>query len=120
VTRAYGYTLDKDHNQIPDVAPAAEIEFDRKYWVDEHKITFPIGIDVTQMIPDTTDKSGKKMKYAQSKNALNYNVTGIPTVLLIDRGGIVRFVRVGSGNDFEAVMAAEIEKLLGEGRTGSN
>ncbi len=43
-----------------------------------------------------------------------YSVRGIPTVVLIDRKGIVRMVRVGSGEENARALEAEIKKLVAE------
>src|SRR5262249_19620466 len=43
-----------------------------------------------------------------------YRVTGIPTAVLIDRKGIVRMVKVGSGEANANALKAEIKKLLAE------
>ena len=43
-----------------------------------------------------------------------YGVRGIPTVVLIDRKGVVRMVRVGSGDKNAKELEAEIKKLLAE------
>jgi thiol-disulfide isomerase/thioredoxin len=43
-----------------------------------------------------------------------YGVTGIPHVVLIDRKGVVRLVRIGSGEDNAKAIETEIKKLLAE------
>ncbi len=43
-----------------------------------------------------------------------YQVQGIPTVVLIDRKGIVRMIKVGSGEANAKALDAEIKKLLDE------
>lgn len=55
-----------------------------------------------------------------NQNSLSYGVGGIPTVVLIDRRGVVRFITVGSGEENEAALAAMIERLLAEPAPGSN
>src|SRR5438445_13410258 len=44
----------------------------------------------------------------------DYRVQGIPTVVLIDRQGVVRLVRVGSGPQNAADIEAMVQKLLAE------
>jgi len=44
----------------------------------------------------------------------DYQVRGIPTVVLIDRKGIVRMIKVGSGEANAKALDAEIKKLLDE------
>jgi hypothetical protein len=43
-----------------------------------------------------------------------YNVSGIPHVALIDRKGVIRMVRVGSGPDNAMALHDEIKKLIAE------
>lgn len=43
-----------------------------------------------------------------------YHVKGIPTAVLIDRKGVVRMVKVGSGKANAEALEAEIKKLLDE------
>lgn len=42
-----------------------------------------------------------------------YAVTGIPQVVVIDQGGIIRMIKVGSGEKNAEQVEAEIRKLLG-------
>jgi thiol-disulfide isomerase/thioredoxin len=49
-----------------------------------------------------------------SKAGKDYVVQGIPTVVLIDRRGEVRMVRVGSGDENAQLLEEEIKKLLAE------
>jgi thiol-disulfide isomerase/thioredoxin len=44
----------------------------------------------------------------------DYHVEGIPTVVLIDRNGVIRMIRVGSGFDNAEALQDEIKKLLAE------
>jgi thiol-disulfide isomerase/thioredoxin len=43
-----------------------------------------------------------------------YGVTGIPHVVLIDRKGMVRFVKVGSGEENAKALEEKIKELLAE------
>jgi hypothetical protein len=43
----------------------------------------------------------------------NYAVTGIPQVVVIDQSGVIRLIRVGSGEKTAHDVEAEIRKLLG-------
>jgi thiol-disulfide isomerase/thioredoxin len=47
-------------------------------------------------------------------NQINYGATGIPTAVLIDRKGIIRYVETGAGTNRELQIQYEIEKLLAE------
>ncbi len=49
-----------------------------------------------------------------AKAGKDYSVRGIPTAVLIDRKGVVRLVRVGSGQANADALQAEIKKLLAE------
>jgi len=44
----------------------------------------------------------------------DYKVTGIPTAVVIDRKGVVRLVKVGSGEENAKSIEAEIKKLIAE------
>jgi hypothetical protein len=48
------------------------------------------------------------------KTADAYGVRGIPHVVLIDRRGMVRMVRVGAGESNAKALESEIRKLLDE------
>ena len=43
-----------------------------------------------------------------------YKVAGIPQVVLIDRKGIVRFVKVGAGEDAAKAIGGKIKELIAE------
>jgi len=47
-------------------------------------------------------------------NMSTYGISGIPTAVLLDRRGVVRFITVGSGHENEVAIAAMIERLLAE------
>jgi thiol-disulfide isomerase/thioredoxin len=113
LTQMYGYFKDKK-----DLAAQEELAADKDYWLGEHKMQFKIGVDITPLVPDTMDKSGKATKYAKSGNFQRYFVFGIPTLILIDRTGTVRHISMG-GSDLETVLGKEIEKLLAEGTSGT-
>lgn len=75
--------------------PAEELSFVQKF-VKDHGL--PYGIAVA----DTED------------NMRNYGVTGIPTAVLIDRRGIVRFVDTGGDAGTAHEIADMLEKLIQE------
>lgn len=52
--------------------------------------------------------------YAPTSAYEDYGVTGIPHVVLIDKKGVVRKIRVGYDPDTWAAFRAEVEKLLTE------
>ena len=53
-------------------------------------------------------------------NMLSYGVSAIPTAVLLDRRGVVRYITVGSGQENERAIAAMIERLLAEPAPRSN
>ncbi|HEY0322691.1 MAG TPA: TlpA disulfide reductase family protein [Pyrinomonadaceae bacterium] len=89
LTRYYG------SGEGREMLPAEEFTFIEKF-KKEHEL--PYGIAVAE----------------GSVNLGNYAVTGIPTAVLIDRQGKVRYVTTGTGAGTEAQIAATIEKLLEE------
>jgi hypothetical protein len=137
VTQLWGYTMDKDHKPIYGVSAADELEYDRKYWLEENKIPFKVGVDVTEAIPDTTTPpvdTAKKGDSAAKKSAVArrtgdaykrpvwvdaYGISGYPTFLLIDRAGIVRRVFLGGSEKIDDTLGPAIEKLLGEKVSGT-
>ena len=46
---------------------------------------------------------------------VRYRVAGLPTLFVVDQGGIIRFQHVGYSPGAEPVLAEEIEALLAEG-----
>jgi thiol-disulfide isomerase/thioredoxin len=47
-------------------------------------------------------------------NQINYGATSLPTAVLIDRKGVVRYIETGTSASREQEIQAEIEKLLAE------
>lgn len=62
----------------------------------QFKLTYGVGVAVTE------------------DNLRNYNVSAIPTAVLIDRRGVVRLLTTGAGGGNEIEITAAIEKLLNE------
>ena len=46
---------------------------------------------------------------------VGYRVTGLPTLFVVDRNGMIRYVHVGYAPGAESVLAEEVETLLAEG-----
>jgi hypothetical protein len=125
MTQLWGNIKDKDQNRVENISVADELEYDRKHWVDEFAVTFPIGIDVTEPeygAPgvDSAGKAtpGRMTGYKAPQWSTAYGVAGFPTFYLIDRKGIVRRILVGASK-LEETISAEIEKLLAEKVTGA-
>lgn len=51
---------------------------------------------------------------ANEDNHRNYGVQGIPTTIIIDRQGIVRYIGTGTGGNNDRQVAEMLEKLMGE------
>lgn len=77
------------------VAPADELTFVQKF-KKEHEMPYGVAI------ADNED------------NMRNYGVTGIPTAVLIDRRGIVRFIDTGGDAGTANEIAAVLERLIQE------
>jgi peroxiredoxin len=67
-----------------------------KRFVDHHKLKYTIGV--------TADRAASEA----------YGVSGIPQMVLIDRKGNIRMIKVGSGEENAKALEAEIKKLLAE------
>ena len=89
--------IGKDDKKI-DLKPAEEHEMIKDF-LAFHKLSHQI-MTVSKEGNLTTGK--------------DYSVRGIPQAVLIDRKGIVRMVRVGSGEANAAALEEEIRKLLAE------
>lgn len=95
VTKYYGTAEGRE------VTPAQELAFLREF---KQRHQLPYGFAVA----DSND------------NMLNYGINGIPTAVLLDRRGVVRFMTIGSGERNEAALSAMIERLLDEPAPSSN
>jgi thiol-disulfide isomerase/thioredoxin len=78
-----------------DLTPEAELVFIRNF-KQRHRL--PYGVAVTE---------GEKTHRA-------YYVTGLPTAILLDRAGRIRFTQTGTGPAAKKELEAQIEKLLAE------
>lgn len=77
------------------VNPAEELKKLKDDFIPKHKLTWPVGVE----------KNGRQ-------TMTDYQVQGIPHVVLIDRGGKVQYVKVGA-TDFDKTER-KIQQLLGE------
>lgn len=75
--------------------PAEELKFINTYKL-EQKMTYPVAIGATGV------------------NSANYGVASLPTTVLIDRAGRVRFMKVGAGEEDAKEFARMIEVLIAE------
>jgi thiol-disulfide isomerase/thioredoxin len=101
-TTYYDFTWDSDNNKLVSSktkVPAADEQAMLKSFAAEHKLQHELLV---------------LSKDAWSKASKDYSVSGIPTVVLIDRRGDVRMIRVGSGEGNAEALEGEIKKLLAE------
>ncbi|MFA6234684.1 MAG: TlpA disulfide reductase family protein [Bacteroidota bacterium] len=77
------------------VTPAVELKKLKDDFIPKHKLSWAIGVE----------KSGRQ-------TMIDYNVNGIPHVVLIDRAGKVQYVKVGA-TDFDKTER-KIQQLLAE------
>jgi thiol-disulfide isomerase/thioredoxin len=101
VTTYYDYTFDKDKGAArpgKDVTAAQEREAVKDF-AAHHKLTHQLLV----LTKDAMNKAGD-----------DFGVHGIPQAVLIDRQGVIRMVRVGSGEDNAKDLQEAIRKLLKE------
>src|SRR5262245_43047950 len=103
-TQLYGYFEDSQ-----ELKPEAEMEANRKYYIERHKIPFKISV---QARPDRT-KDGAGFSGADL-NESKYFVGGIPQIVLLDKRGVVRQILIGWDPANESRVTQLIEKLLKE------
>lgn len=105
LTRYYNYDWNEDAKQArrsqAPVSPEAEQAMLKKF-AEQHKLEHRFGIQ---------SKDSKLPEY--------YGVTGIPHVVVIDRAGKVRLMRVGSGEANAKAIGEMLEKLLSEPATAT-
>jgi thiol-disulfide isomerase/thioredoxin len=109
LTRTYGYFEDQENLDV-----TAELAADRKYWLDEHKIPFKIGVDVPPRVT-LADSTHGSISYAESANWGNYSVTMLPTFFIIDEDGVIRHIEVGALK-LEEKLTEALDKLVGAKR----
>lgn len=100
VTRQYGYTWDDENSRAGkaegEVAVADELAMLEKF-MDHHELKHPTLV--------TPEKSSMQSDFA---------VSGIPHAVLIDRKGVIRMIKVGSGEKNANDLEAMIKQLLAE------
>jgi hypothetical protein len=100
-TETYGYF--GDAQGIP-----ADAEFDSlTHYFAQAKVTIPIAV--------TGAFTGASPDLARPTNSLNYVAAGLPTIVLIDRKGIVRAVWPGWNDQLAADIESQVEKVMDEG-----
>jgi thiol-disulfide isomerase/thioredoxin len=95
----------------PRLLPAEqELEADRKYFVEEHRLPFRIAIE-NQRTPVPGESA------APNPNEDHYKVGGIPQIVVIDKQGKIRLIIIGSDPASEARLNKLVERLLAEPTT---
>lgn len=94
-TELYGF-FDKQQSLNAE----AEVAADRAYYLEHHKIPFPVAIQAKAGAPQSVT------------NEKQYLVGGIPQIVLLDRSGVVRMIMVGWDPANEERTTRLIEKLL--------
>lgn len=104
LTRYYKYGWDaeaKSHTQVEDISPndeAAALEQFASHHQLKHRLAF---------MPE------------ESKLSESYGVSGIPHVVVIDREGVIRMIRVGSGEANAHAIETLLEELVHGKSTGA-
>jgi len=85
-----------------------ELAYDKKYWVIDDSLSFPIGII------DTHETKGADGKAYRPDPPLfsRYELGGIPEYIFVDRHGIIRYVQVGHTRDLEERFTKVLDQLL--------
>lgn len=86
-----------------------ELDYDRNYWLNEHKITFPIVILDPEKGSDDNDGLSSLRRPAIFNS---YLVFEYPVYFFIDKQGIIRHVQVGDRWDLKERFANIVNKLL--------
>jgi thiol-disulfide isomerase/thioredoxin len=120
LTRYYGYTWDEESQKAvrPEAKPAAKKTDDADAAAAAAEPPAkPSPAEEQQMLQKFAKQNKLQHRFAvQTDNTLSeyYAVTGIPHVVLIDRSGKVRMIRVGSGEKNATELEAMIKTLLDE------
>jgi len=100
VTRQYNYAWDDEKSAIARSEQPVSLEDEMKMlekFIGKHELTHR-----TMLTPEKSDMQAR------------YFVTGIPHAVLIDKQGLVRLVKIGSGADNAREIEETIAKLLAE------
>ena len=100
VTSVYGFFQGRQN-----LTPDEEIAADSQYFFVEHRL--PVQVAIAPAI-QTADAA------APGSNLANYQVTGIPQIVVLDRAGTVRMIVIGWDPASEARIATMIDRLLAE------
>jgi peroxiredoxin len=103
-SQLWGYFKDQK-----DISAADELAAVKKYWLEDHKLTMPIAVDVGKLVPNKRDST--KMMPEIDRIGRSLFAFAYPTFFLIDRDGVIRKRFVGFN---EASVTAEVEKLIGQ------
>jgi thiol-disulfide isomerase/thioredoxin len=101
VTTTYGFF--KKEKQL---TPAQEASDDSAYYLTEHALPVRVAVYETPQAASGVP--------AVMPNETNYNVGGIPQIVLLDRAGVVRMIVDGWDPGSEVRLGAMINKLVAE------
>ena len=93
--------------------PPQEVEANRKYFDEEHGLSFPIAIQRSAFRASV----GETAPPADTANSRAYHVHVLPSFFVIDRHGVIRGVLQGwdPGGDIGRALAALVDRLLAQG-----
>lgn len=100
VTRQYNFAWNDDSQSAARSNEPVSLEDELsmlKKFMEKHELTHG-----TMLTPEKSDMQGQ------------YHVTGIPHAVVVDKQGIVRLIKVGSGDKNASDIEAMIQKLLAE------
>jgi len=104
-TKLYGF-----FEKQSGLKPEEELAANKKYYVEHHHLPFRIA--VKQWKRDVTS-DGKQESFLDVNEA-RYFIGGYPTIVVIDKQGIIRLMMYGWDLANESKLARLIEKLLAE------
>jgi thiol-disulfide isomerase/thioredoxin len=84
-----------------------ELEADRRYFLEEHRLPFKIAIENQR-------KPVPGQSAAPNPNEDRYKVGGIPQIVVVDKAGKIRAILIGSDPAYEARLNDMVERLLAE------
>jgi thiol-disulfide isomerase/thioredoxin len=103
VTELYGRYGGKE------ATPTEELAADRHHFIELHKLPFPIAIADARATDEseTTDQPARV-----NPNVAHYGVQGLPTVVVVDSGGIIRYASIGWTSADSLHLTRAIEQLV--------
>ena len=103
VTATYGFFKDQKA-----LAPAQEALADSTYYLAEHALPAEVVVYDTHAAAHGSDTTAKML------NETNYNVGGIPQIVLLDRNDVVRMIVVGWDPASERYLSRMLETIFSD------